>query len=134
MGGVDAHKILGCSLAGLLALTPFLPAEARSLGHYGSHAYSHFKSSTHSSESHSHSSKAAPGVNRNSHGKIVRSSTQTMAFKRSHPCPFTGRSSSGCSGYVIDHVVPLKRGGADGPSSMQWQTKRAAKEKNKWEW
>jgi hypothetical protein len=34
---------------------------------------------------------------------------------------------------VIDHIVPLKRGGADSASNMQWQTKEAAKAKDKWE-
>jgi hypothetical protein len=34
---------------------------------------------------------------------------------------------------VIDHVKPLKRGGADEPSNMQWQTKEAAKQKDKTE-
>jgi len=33
--------------------------------------------------------------------------------------------------YVVDHVTPLKRGGADLPSNMQWQTKQAAKAKDK---
>jgi len=32
---------------------------------------------------------------------------------------------------VIDHVVALKRGGADAPSNMQWQTVQAAKAKDK---
>jgi hypothetical protein len=32
---------------------------------------------------------------------------------------------------VIDHVTPLKRGGADDPSNMQWQTKEGAKAKDK---
>jgi hypothetical protein len=32
---------------------------------------------------------------------------------------------------VVDHVTPLKRGGADAPSNMQWQTKEAAKAKDK---
>jgi hypothetical protein len=30
-------------------------------------------------------------------------------------------------------VKPLANGGADDPSNMQWQTKEAAKEKDKWE-
>jgi len=30
-------------------------------------------------------------------------------------------------------MKPLKRGGADKPSNMQWQTKEAAKAKDKWE-
>ncbi len=29
----------------------------------------------------------------------------------------------GRSGYVIDHIIPLKRGGCDCPVNMQWQTK-----------
>jgi hypothetical protein len=36
--------------------------------------------------------------------------------------------------YVIDHIVPLKRGGPDAPSNMQGQTTAAAnlsKEKDK---
>jgi hypothetical protein len=41
--------------------------------------------------------------------------------------------SPGRLGYVVDHVTPLKRGGSDSPSNMQWQTKQAAKAKDKWE-
>ena len=85
------------------------------------------------SHSHGHSSRTAPGVQRNSHRKIARSARARGEFKKSHPCPSTGRSSGGCPGYVIDHVNPLKRGGADAPGNMQWQTKAAAKEKDKWE-
>jgi hypothetical protein len=32
-----------------------------------------------------------------------------------------------CHGYVIDHIVPLKHGGADAPDNMQCQTKAEAK-------
>jgi hypothetical protein len=85
------------------------------------------------SHSHAYSSRAAPGVQRNSHEKIARSGRARGEFKKSHPCPSTGRSSGGCPGYVIDHITPLKRGGADAPGNMQWQTKAAAKEKDKWE-
>jgi hypothetical protein len=52
---------------------------------------------------------------------------------RSHPCPSTGKTYGACPGYVVDHITPLKRGGADSPSNMQWQTKEAAKAKDKWE-
>ena len=103
----------------------------------GSHSVSsHSGSSSHSSKSHSTTgshSKAAPGVHRDSHGKIARDPRQTNAFKKQHPCPSTGKTSGSCPGYVIDHVVPLKRGGADSPNNMQWQTEGAAKQKDKWE-
>ena len=49
----------------------------------------------------------------------------------SHPCPATGKTSGACKGYVIDQVVPQKRGGTDAPGNMQWQTKAAAKAKDK---
>jgi hypothetical protein len=68
---------------------------------------------------------------RNSRNRIKRSSTARREFEKAHPCPATGRSSGGCPGYVVDHVKPLKRGGADTPSNMQWQTKQAAKAKDR---
>jgi hypothetical protein len=68
---------------------------------------------------------------RNSQGKIKRSVSAKRNFEKSNPCPSTGKSSGACPGYVIDHVKPLKRGGADSPSNMQWQTKEAAKAKDR---
>ncbi len=75
----------------------------------------------------------AEGMERTAAGKIKRSPRERAEFKLRQPCPSTNRPSGGCPGYVIDHVVPLKRGGADHPSNMQWQTKAAAAEKDKWE-
>jgi len=77
--------------------------------------------------------KAPPWVHRDSHGKIARDPRQTEAFKKQHPCSATGKTYGACPGWVIDHVIPLKRGGADAPSNMQWQTEAAAKQKDKWE-
>jgi len=75
----------------------------------------------------------ASGVQRDSHDRIRRSAKAKDDFKKSHPCPSTGKTSGPCAGYVIDHVVPLKRGGADAPANMQWQTTAKAKAKDKWE-
>jgi hypothetical protein len=72
-------------------------------------------------------------VHRDSHGKIARDPRQLNAFKKQNPCPATGKTFGSCPGYVVDHIIPLKRGGPDSPSNMQWQTKEAAKEKDKWE-
>jgi hypothetical protein len=103
--------------------------------HSSSHSHSHTSASHHSSSHHSSSTTHSSGgtVQRDSHGKIKRSQAAKDAFKRSHPCPSTGKSSGACPGYVIDHVKPLKRGGADDPSNMQWQTTAEAKAKDKWE-
>jgi hypothetical protein len=38
-----------------------------------------------------------------------------------------------CPGYVIDHIVPLKRGGTDAPDNMQWQTVADGKAKDRTE-
>lgn len=67
---------------------------------------------------------------RDSHGHIKRNLEAKHEFKNQHPCPSTGSSRGRCDGYVIDHVVPLKRGGADNPDNMQWQTIEDSKAKD----
>ena len=80
-----------------------------------------------------HNSNYCNTCSRDSHGHIKRSNEAKNEFKKAHPCPSSGKSTGACPGYVIDHVKPLKRGGADSPSNMQWQTKEEAKEKDKTE-
>jgi len=79
------------------------------------------------------SSSKCESCPRDKHGKIKRSKEETRAFQRQNPCPSTGKTSGKCHGYVIDHIIPLAEGGADDPSNMQWQTKEAAKAKDKTE-
>ena len=102
--------------------------------HTGGHSIGHHgKSVPHSDGGlHGHSSRA-PNVRRDSHGRIQRSAEAKAQFKKVHPCPSTGKRSGACPGYVIDHIQPLKRGGADAPSNMQWQTVQAAKLKDRTE-
>lgn len=113
---------------------------SRATGQSGKHSggKSHSSSGHHSGGEKSQASRsgkhggqqAAVGVKRDHNGKIQRSARAKNEFKKSHPCPSTGKSSGACPGYVIDHVRPLKRGGPDSPSNMQWQSKAAAKEKD----
>src|SRR5947209_2474775 len=63
--------------------------------------------------------------------KATRSSFARRQFQREHPCPATGKATGACPGYVVDHIVPLKRGGADSPENMQWQTVPEAKTKDR---
>jgi hypothetical protein len=105
-------------LATATAAALFSPAvvEARGGGHSAGGAVGH-----------SQSSGSCTSCARDSHGRIARSETAKDNFMAQ-----TGYSH-GRPGYVVDHVVPLRRGGADSPSNMQWQTKADAKAKDKWE-
>ena len=57
---------------------------------------------------------------RNADGSIKRSYSVITAFQKIHPCPLTGLYSGSCSGWSIDHVIPLACGGADAVYNMQW--------------
>jgi hypothetical protein len=66
-------------------------------------------------------------VARDKNGKIIRSEAAKKEFMKqtNHP--------NGWTGHVIDHIIPLKKGGCDCPANMQWQTIEEAKAKDKWE-
>ena len=74
-----------------------------------------------------HSSSYCGSCSRDDHGHIARSEGAKKQFEAQTGFPH------GRPGYVVDHIVPLKRGGSDSPSNMQWQTKADAKAKDKWE-
>ena len=52
----------------------------------------------------------------------VCAATARRAFQTANPCPATGLPTGPCPGYVVDHIIPLKRGSADDPRNMQRQT------------
>jgi len=67
------------------------------------------------------------------HAREHRSHAARLAFQRTHPCPSTGRRTGSCPGYIVDHIKPIRCGGADSPRNMQWQTIAEARRKDKWE-
>jgi hypothetical protein len=120
---------LGFPFVALLVAAALVVASGMAMARSsGSHPYS-----SHSSAHHSGGHRAAVGVTRDSHGKIARSPHAKEAFRKSHPCPATGKTYGACPGWVVDHVRALKHGGADDPSNMQWQTREAAKIKDRTE-
>lgn len=60
----------------------------------------------------------------------TRDRNQVYKFRSTHPCPSTGLNHGACRGYVVDHIIALRCGGADRPFNMQWQTVAAAKLKD----
>jgi hypothetical protein len=117
--------LLPVALVVLALLAP--PAFAKSGSQSGSHHRSDSSSTYHAPKQ----SRKASGVPRDSKGRIQRSPEAKHEFRKSHPCPSTGRTSGRCPGFVVDHVQALKHGGADAPSNMQWQSKEAAKAKDR---
>ncbi len=119
---ISLHKTLTAIVLSALLAMPIV-AIARGGGGHGGHSASH-------SLSHGgghHSSSYCTYCARDSHGHIARSSEAKDQFMRETGYPH------GRPGYVVDHVIPLHRGGADAPSNMEWQTKADAKAKDKWE-
>ena len=65
--------------------------------------------------------------------RIPRSAVAKRDFQRDNPCPANDQRRGACPGYEIDHVNPLKCGGADTPANMQWLTVEQHKEKTRFE-
>ena len=63
----------------------------------------------------------------------ARDPAQVRAFRKSFPCPSTGKTTGACQGWVVDHVVPLCWGGKDIPANMQWQEVRQSYLKDRFE-
>jgi hypothetical protein len=65
--------------------------------------------------------------------KTHRSGYARAAFIAAHPCPSSGARRGACPGFVVDHIEPLCAGGADEAANMQWQERREALVKDRFE-
>lgn len=90
------------------------PAFARGGGHYGR---SHSTSTSH------HSSRYCVSCERDSQGRIQRSSSERQKFLEALGLTHTP------PGMQVDHIVPLSKGGADKTWNMQLISKDSAKER-----
>ena len=124
------HTFAAAVTFALLLMAGAVDAKSHSGSHRSSHSSAH-ASRSHASSHATHTRHRASGASHHSHGRIKRSAKAKDDFRRSHPCPSTGKKHGACPGYVVDHVRALKHGGADAPYNMQWQTKEAAKAKDK---
>jgi hypothetical protein len=95
-------------------------AYARGGGHGGGHAGGH-------SAFGQHTSRYCSTCARDSHGHIQRDAHAKQEFMNHTGYP------QGRPGYVVDHIVPLYKGGCDRPANRPWQTMEAAKAKDAWE-
>lgn len=52
--------------------------------------------------------------------KPTRSPIVRAEFMRMNPCPANGHTRGACPGWQVDHITPLKCGGPDTTTNMQW--------------
>lgn len=61
----------------------------------------------------------------------ARDQNVVWKFRKTHPCPSTGKVKGACPGWNVDHVIALRCGGPDTVGNMQWITVREHKAKTK---
>lgn len=65
--------------------------------------------------------------------KSYRDPQVRAEFMKLHPCPATGKTRGKCSGWNVDHRIPIcyDKFGLDVVSNMQWLTVEQHREKTK---
>src|SRR2546421_3744263 len=107
-------------LVGIAAALVLQSGGAAARGGHSSHRSSS-QSTTSTTRSSSHRTRSS-ATRSNSYHRSKRDPAQRRAFQHASPCPANVHRSGACPGYWVDHVIPLKRGGADRLWNMQWQT------------
>ena len=119
MSWLYPKRLVGVLVLSAMLLPGVADAKRSSSGGHGHSSAT--RSGTHANSGHSsghasthNGSRAkAPGIPRDSHGRIERSANAKANFQRSHPCPSTGKSSGACPGYVVDHRQGRRERGAE---------------------
>lgn len=67
--------------------------------------------------------------------KIPRRAAVLREFRKTHPCPSTGKTTGACPGWVMDHGLSLCLTGPEGDASWNifWQAAEPAKRKDRLE-
>jgi len=88
--------------------------------------------SSHAGAVHARSEKGCPSCQSIPSTRIQRNTAARRAFQREKPCPAIGQATGACPGYVVDHIVPLKRGGTDEPGICSGRRQRRRKRRTVW--
>lgn len=74
---------------------------------------------------------AACALSTGANADYARSKKVLREFVKQQACPSTGQHRLPCTGYHMDHIIPLCAGGADAVENLQWITKEAHKAKTR---
>lgn len=66
---------------------------------------------------------------------VKRSAAVLKAFRKTHPCPSTNKTTGACPGWILDHGTPLCLTGPQGDVSWNlfWADVYSAKQKDRLE-
>lgn len=73
------------------------------------------------------------GVTAQAAAPVKRDPKVVRVWRKTHPCPATGKTTGACPGWRADHIIPLELYGPDRVDNLQWQELEASKVKDKLE-
>jgi hypothetical protein len=65
---------------------------------------------------------AISSTSRPANSAELRERKTVIEWRKTHPCPATGKATGACPGWKADHVWSLCLGGPDVPENLKWQS------------